>query len=251
MKPENEPSGKQVIARAAALLKALENQREGLTLAQISSATGLPRTTVHRLAAALEAQQLVISGPGGLRLGPALARLATSAHTDVIAISRSAVESLGRKTRETVDVSVLRGEHAISVHQFASDQELRVISPVGTAFPLHCTAHGKALLASMTDIQVSDILAGRRLEQRTAFSLGNTKAVLTQLASIRHAGVALDREEHALGVCGIGVTLVTGLNERYAISLAVPAVRFDEGLETLTAALLRCKAEVEALILPV
>jgi len=250
MKPDNEPNGKQVIARAAAVLKSLENQREGLSLGQISGITGLPRTTVHRLAAALEAQQLVISGPGGLRLGPALARLATSAHTDVIAISRAAVEGLGRETRETVDVSVLRGAHAISLNQYASDQELRVISPVGTAFPLHCTAHGKALLASMEDTEVARLLEGQPLERRTARSLCEIKALFKELHSVRKAGIALDREEHAKGVCGVGVTLNTGLNERYTISLAVPAVRFDDDLQSLAAALLRCKAEVEALILP-
>ncbi|KTB79606.1 IclR family transcriptional regulator [Pseudomonas syringae pv. syringae PD2774] len=250
MKPDNEPNGKQVIARAAAVLKSLENQREGLSLGQISSITGLPRTTVHRLAAALEAQQLVISGPGGLRLGPALARLATSAHTDVIAISRAAVEGLGRETRETVDVSVLRGTHAISLNQYASDQELRVISPVGTAFPLNCTAHGKALLASMGDTDVARLLEGQSLERRTARSLCEMGALSKEIRSIRKAGIAVDREEHAKGVCGVGVILNTGLNERYSISLAVPAVRFDDDLQSLSAALLRCKAEVEALILP-
>ncbi|WP_148194085.1 IclR family transcriptional regulator [Pseudomonas syringae] len=250
MKPDNEPNGKQVIARAAAVLKSLENQRDGLSLGQISIITGLPRTTVHRLAAALEAQQLVISGPGGLRLGPALARLATSAHTDVIAISRAAVEGLGRETRETVDVSVLRGAHAISLNQYASDQELRVISPVGTAFPLHCTAHGKALLASFEDTDVARLLEGQPLERRTARSLCEMRALLKEIHSVRKAGIALDREEHAKGVCGVGVILNTGLNEHYTISLAVPAVRFDDDLQSLSAALLRCKAEVEALLLP-
>lgn len=249
MNPDHEPNGKQVIARAAAVLNALENQREGLSVGQISSITALPRTTVHRLAAALEAQQLVISGPGGFRLGPALARLATSAHTDVIALSRPAVEGLGRKTRETVDVSVLRGVHAISVNQYVSDQELRVISPVGTAFPLHCTAHGKALLASMEACDVTGLLKGEPLERRTARSLCEMDSLLTEIEAIRKAGIAVDREEHARGVCGLGVTLNTGLGERYTLSLAVPAVRFDEGLQSLSAALLRCKAEVEALIL--
>jgi IclR family acetate operon transcriptional repressor len=163
MNADNEPNGKQVTARAAAVLKSLENQREGLSLGQISSITGLPRTTVHRLAGALEAQQLVISCPDGLRLGPALARLATSAHTDVITLSRASVEGLGRETRETVDVSVLRGAHAISVNQYASDQELRVISPVGSAFPLYRTAHGKALLASMDDAEVVQVLKAQPL----------------------------------------------------------------------------------------
>jgi DNA-binding IclR family transcriptional regulator len=191
-----------------------------------------------------------MSGPGGLRLGPALARLATSAHTDIIAISRAAVEGLGRETRETVDLSVLRGAHAISVNQYACDQELRVISPIGTAFPLHCTAHGKALLASMKETDMVRLIEDHVLDRRTVHSLCEMNALLEEVHSIRRDGIAVDRQEHALGVCGIGVTLNTGLTERYALSLAVPAIRFDEDFQGLSAALLRCKAEVEALIVP-
>lgn len=237
--------GKQVIARAAAVLRALEGQRAGLSLAQIAKAANLPRTTVHRIVSALEAQQLVISGVGGVRLGPALLRLATSAHTDVSVIARPFIEALGQATRESVNLSVFRGLHAISIDQYPCDQELRVISPIGTAFPIHSTAHGKALLADMPDEAVRQLLS-TRLEQRTAATIRDPDALLAHLAGARAQGYAVDIEEHARGVCGIGVVLHTGLAERYALSIAVPALRFGEQQDALLAALLRCKAEIEA-----
>lgn len=243
-------AGKQVIARAAAVLRALENQPLGLSLGQISKATGLPRTTVHRMVAALEAQQLVLSGEAGIKLGPAIARLATSAHTDIVAISRPFIEALGRRTRETVDLCVFGGQHAISVAQYASDRELRVVSPVGTAFPVHCTAHGKAMLAALSNDEVRSVLEGGlegRLEKRTPSTMTDIPVLLKTLETIRVAGHALDHEEHALGVCGVGVTLRTGVAERYALSLAVPTLRFKEALPGLQAALLQCRAEIEAL----
>ncbi len=241
--------GTQVIARAAAVLRALENHPDGLSLGQIAKACELPRTTVHRLVVALEAQQLVIAASKGVKLGPGLARLAASAHTDVVAIARPFVEALGRRTRETVDVSVHRGLHAVSVDQYPSDQELRVISAVGTAFPSHCTAHGKALLSQLSAANLTTLLP-TTLEQRTANSLTQRSTLLAALDKVRAQDIALDHEEHARGVCGIGVALVTGGHERYAISLAVPALRFEEQLPTLTAALLQCKAEIEALTAP-
>lgn len=247
MASEVDSGGKQVIARAAAVLKTLENQRQGLSLSQIAKAADLPRTTVHRIVTALEAQQMVITGTSGVRLGPALVRLAASAHTDIVAIARPYVESLGRRTRETVDVSVYRGPHAISVDQYPSDQELRVVSPVGTAFPTHCTAHGKALLSTFSDEFLSEMLIGP-LERRTPSTVVTLDALIPEMDTIRLQGFAIDTEEHARGVCGIGVNLRSGLSERYALSLAVPALRFQENLEGLKAALLQCKAEVEAII---
>jgi DNA-binding IclR family transcriptional regulator len=247
MAGEGEGGGKQVIARAAAVLKTLENQRHGLSLSQIAKASGLPRTTVHRIVTALEAQQMVIAGSEGVRLGPALVRLAASAHTDIVAIARPYVESLGRRTRETVDVSVYRGLHAISVDQYPSDQELRVVSPVGTAFPIHCTAHGKILLSALSDASVVQLLADP-LERRTAATRVAVQAVVEEVGVAREQGWAIDVEEHAPGVCGIGIYLRSGLAEHYAISLAVPALRFHENLHGLKAALLQCKAEIESVI---
>jgi DNA-binding IclR family transcriptional regulator len=247
MAQDTEGSGRQVIARAAAVLKALENQRQGLSLSQIAKAADLPRTTVHRIVAALEAQQMVISGVGAIRLGPALVRLAASAHTDIVAIARPYVESLGRRTRETVDVCVYRGLHAISVDQYPSDQELRVVSAVGTAFPIHCTAHGKMLLSALDDEVIRRTLSAP-LERRTANTIDGIEPLIQQVNLARQQGWAIDEQEHALGVCGIGIYLNSGLAEHYAISLAVPALRFHEQRETLKAALLQCKAEIEAVI---
>lgn len=50
------------------------------------------------------------------------------------------------------------------------------------------------------------------------------------------------------GGCGVGVCLRSGLSEHYAISLAIPALRFHDNIEALTSALLQFKAEVEAII---
>ncbi|WP_110685044.1 IclR family transcriptional regulator [Salinicola aestuarinus] len=238
--------GKQVVARAAAILNALEGQPQGMSLGGIAKVTGLPRTTVHRLVVSLEAQQLVLSSAEGVRLGPALARLAAAAHVDIAQIARPFVEALGRRTRETVDLSVYRGLHAVSVDQYPSDQELRVVSPIGTAFPIHCTAHGKALLASLPPEELEPLLADARLDARTGQTLTARETLDKDLESARIAGIAADREEHAEGVCGLGVTLRTGAGARYALSLAVPAQRFDRQRTTLEAALRQCQAEIEA-----
>ena len=62
----------QVIARAAAILRALENEAAGLSLGQIAQRVNLARSTVQRIVAALEAEKLVIaaSPTGRVRLGP-------------------------------------------------------------------------------------------------------------------------------------------------------------------------------------
>ncbi|WP_322052155.1 IclR family transcriptional regulator [Paraburkholderia bannensis] len=238
-------SGKQVIARAVAVLTALEGQSSGLSLSQIARSAQLPRTTVHRLVHALEAQGFVSTGSGGVRLGPALVRLAASAQTDVVAVAKPFADALSRRTRETVDICVLRGAHAISVDQYLSDQELRVGSAIGTAYPLHCTAHGKMLLSLLQDAEVGALLE-HRLEQRTQATIVKKPELFQHLASIRELGYAIDREEHARGVCGLGIAIETSSSQSYAMALAVPALRFEERFEDLLGALRQTKSEIES-----
>lgn len=247
MVADSEGNGSQVIARAATILRALEDQPAGLSMSALAKATALPRTTVHRLVTSLITQQMLLQDSDGIKLGPALARLAASAHIDIIALAQPAMATLGRRTRETVDLCVWRGSHTVLVSQFVSDQELRVASPVSTAFPSHCAAHGKALLAQQSD-EALEVLLPQLNEVRTSNTLQTRQPLLAEIALIRQQGYAIDREEHARGVCGISVALQTGVGERYALAIAAPALRFDEQFAHLLASLLQAKVEIEALV---
>ncbi len=85
-------------------------------------------------------------------------------------------------------------------------------------------------------------------ELRTVQTLKTPQQMLKAIEQIRQQGYAVDREEHARGVCGVGVALQTGPGERYALAIAVPALRFDEQFAQLVAALMQAKAEIEALV---
>lgn len=233
---QNNDSGKQVIARAAAVLKTLEGRPDGLTIAEITRASDLPRTTAQRIVQALQAQQMVVTVEGRVRLGPALTRLAGSTHLDVVGIARPHLEALSRATHETVNLSVLRGNHLVLVDQVVSDRELRVVSPVGSALPAYCTAHGKALLATMNEGEVRQRLAGP-WEMRTQRTIASLDALLGQLGALRQTAVCYDEGEHLDGVCGIGAVLPTSTTERYALSVVMPENRFGATRDAVTASL--------------
>jgi IclR family transcriptional regulator, acetate operon repressor len=242
---QDSTAGKQVVARAAAVLRALEGNPAGATQAQIVCATGLPRTTVQRMVQALEQQQLVISTADGVRLGPALTRLAAAAHTDVISIVRPHIEAVSRHTRETVQLTMERGEHAIMVDQVVSDQTLRVAYRVGAALPLYCSAAGKALLAQLDDAEIANRL-GDRLEARTSRSRTSMAELMMDIDEIRRSRVSENNEEHFEGVSGFGAVIRTGTPDRYAVGITAPTVRFERARDALRATLLRCVAAIEA-----
>src|SRR5262245_42424260 len=99
--------GIQVIARAASVLRALDGEERGLSLAQIAQRVGLARSTVQRIVESLHAEHFVIAAApsAGVRLGPALLRLASSASAEIDQITRPVLLELSRVLGETVDLS--------------------------------------------------------------------------------------------------------------------------------------------------
>ena len=238
----------QVIGRAAAILRALEGEPDGLSLGQLAQRCGLARSTAQRIAGALEAEQLLIaaSPTGRMRLGPALLRLASSVQTDLATLAGPVIKRLSDELGETVDLAALRRDHLIFLHQVVGSHRLRAVSATGDTFPLYCTANGKAVLAQMDDSEVAS-LVGSDLVQRTPHTLTTMRALLSDLARTRKTGLAFDRQEHTQGICAAGVALTDPLGNRIAISVPVPNQRFAENEAAITSALLRARAELQRL----
>jgi DNA-binding IclR family transcriptional regulator len=234
--------GVQAIARAAAVLRALEAAPAGLGTSELAIATGLPKSTVHRLVAALAEEDLIAQGSDGrARLGPGIARLATAEREALGERLRPVLLDLRRQLDETVDLAVLDGAAVRFVDQVAAPRRLRAVSAVGELFPLHCTANGKALLAAMPESRAASLLPAR-LERFTPHTIVSRAELLTELAQVRSRGVALDREEHTEGICAAGAPIADGAEAVAAISVPVPAQRF-RGREDELAAAVRDAAE--------
>ena len=169
---KNDKSQVQVIARAATILRALEEENAGLSLGQIAQRVKLARSTVQRIVAALETESLVIAATpnGRVRLGPAILRLAASVRSDFIAAARPFLERLSAELQETVDLSVVKKDHLVFIDQVIAPQRLRTVSAVGETFPLYCTANGKAYLAQLTEPSIEKLI-GRVYEPRTPNTL--------------------------------------------------------------------------------
>jgi DNA-binding IclR family transcriptional regulator len=220
-------SGVQVLSRAAEILRLLKVSPGGLTQAEIAAGVGLARTTVHRILNALADEGFV--QPNGrsnrYRLGTEVLHMADAARASLITEIHPYLEQLSRDLDETVDFSILDRDHMTFIDQVVSPQRLRAVSAVGSSFPLHCTANGKAVLANLSAPDAAKILP----EKLTAFTPNTIirhDKLQQELKSIRLKGFARDIEEHSLGICAIGVSLHDTPLGHAAISVPMPAQRF-------------------------
>jgi DNA-binding IclR family transcriptional regulator len=232
----NDKSQVQVIARAATILRALEEENSGLSLGQIAQRVNLARSTVQRIVAALETEKLVIAATpnGRVRLGPTILRLAASVRSDFVAMARPFLERLSEELHETVDLSTVKKDHLVFIDQVIGSQRLRAVSAVGDTFPLYCTANGKAYLAQLTDKAI-EALIGRAYEARTPKTLTRLDALLADLKSARRKGI-----------CAVGVAMHDPLGNAIAISVPVPSQRFASRQTLVAERLVATKKALEA-----
>jgi DNA-binding IclR family transcriptional regulator len=214
---------------------------------KIAQRVELPRSTVHRIAAALEAESLVVPAlpSGGYRLGPELARIAASAGGELSESVRPFIERLRYEVDETVDLAVLNRNRVFFVDQVAAPHRLQALSAVGVSLPAHCTAIGKALLAGLTDEQVERLLP-ERLPAETSNTITDRAELLVDLERVRATMIAYDREELTIGISAVGAAIRDAGSVVAALSIPVPTARFAGQEERLAEMLLRTCAEVSA-----
>ena len=245
MPNSEERSGIQVIARAAAVLRSLEPEPDGLSLADIAAKVGLPRSTVQRIVAALVGERFLMSASptARVKLGPSLVQLGAAADIGTEKMVRPFMQELSDAADETVDLSVLRHDAAVFVDQVQGTQRLVAVSAVGREFPLHCTANGKALLALLPPARRDQLLSAR-LKRHTRATITDRLVLEEQLQATLQTNLAFDLEEHSAGICAVGTAFFDALGREYSVSIPVPAARYSGKQALLVRLLKKTRADV-------
>jgi DNA-binding IclR family transcriptional regulator len=240
--------GIRVLNRAAEMLRLLRLNPGGLAQADMAAQLGLARTTVHRIMNALAAQHLVqLSGATGrYRLGSEILYMAEAARAALISEALPALRELSEAVQETVDLSVLDRNQVTFVEQVVSAQRLRAVSAIGSSFPLHCTANGKAILANLSRREVKRMLP-EQLEPLTAKTITSRAALVVQLETVAKEGFAFDLEEHSPGICAIGAYVRDLPIGPAAVSVPIPSQRFAEKRSEVIAAIQRTVKAIETI----
>jgi DNA-binding IclR family transcriptional regulator len=223
----NDTSSIQVVARAIAVLKACEALGPGLSLGEIAKHVGLPRSTVQRIVQSLaDGGFLVSEGRSrSIALGPDLLAMGADATANVFELAHPFLKELAEQTGETVDLARLNRDHMIFINQVPGAHRLRAVSAVGDIFPLHCTANGKVALALLNEAQLLKAL-GNKLATFTHNTITDQATLLKEISTVKSGVVAVDNEEHSLGICAIGAGFTDKARQIYAVSIPIPAVRF-------------------------
>jgi DNA-binding IclR family transcriptional regulator len=190
----------QSLDRGLAILEAVATSAEPVPLKHLTDLMGIDRSSVFRLANTLR-QRRFLAHPKGSNdyiLGPTAWRLSRRYGRSVLGtFFRPFLQELTATLEETSHFVVREGDQAFFIdHHLPIGQVVSVAGQTGEFAPLHCTAHGKALLADFDLKAVRGLLGRAPLHGYTR----NTITTLTGLARacrrVRTDGFALDDGEY-------------------------------------------------------
>lgn len=225
--PKPAKTGVQSVERAFTLLELIADAGGQATLSELAERADLPMPTIHRLLRTLVnlggARQLQ---DRGYTLGPALMRLGELAGRQLGDIVRPHLRTLVSSLGETANIAVLDGDMMVYAAQVPSGHSMRMFTEVGRRVHPSATGVGKAVLPSIEEARVAQIIHSSGMPQLTEKSIVDFGEFKTELALIRERGYAIDEEEQELGVRCFAVN-IDGAPTPMAVSVSGPTSRLD------------------------
>ena len=184
--------------------------RGTISLSEASLQIGCARSTAHRLLAMLKhhgfaAQdpdtRMYLAGNGLLKLdrGPAVTLAAHCA--------RPILRVIAGATNETAHLAELRAGSAFFLESIKSDSATGSGSRKGVAYPAHCVAAGKALLANVPRDLLPRLVGDDPLDTLTPASIRSIAALERHLRVVRERGYAVNVGESQPGIAAVAVAI--------------------------------------------
>jgi DNA-binding IclR family transcriptional regulator len=170
-------------------------------LGQLTDLLGIDRSSVFRLANTLRRRGF-LANPNGRKdyiLGPSIWRLSRQRDWSRVLISlcHEPLKTLAQRTGETTHLAVREGRQALFIDHYSSVEQIIVVSgQTGGFAPLHCTAHGKALLADCGLAELKAIFGSAPLQSFTPRTIVSLPQLAKACAKIKADGYAFDDAEY-------------------------------------------------------
>ena len=217
------------VTRAIDLLNALGDQPGPRGLSKLARQTGLPPSTALRYLEVLRERRLIQRSPDGdYELGARLFELgfAFARRVALWDQAQALAGDLATYAKETASVGILDDGQILYIAIANGQKKLGIQSNPGTHHPVHCTALGKAILATMPWTAVERLLQSRPVEPITDKTITESSQLRRDLELTARRGYAVDDEERTVGVICIGAAIrdVSG-SVAGAISISGPKSR--------------------------
>ncbi len=226
------------LVKTIELLELLKETDRRHTIAELSNATGLPPSTIHRILAVLCEYRYVSRDEAShtYQLGPALIPLGRAAAEGFTLqeVARPILKALSGRVYEDSFLTIKVGDKGMVLLQQNSTNHLKVVEEFGYEMDLHCGAIRKVLLAFQDTDYIRHYL-DTRLDRPNAFPRTSRTALEKELRQIRESGAAVTYGEYVHEAAGIGAPVFDSTGRVTAsIGIIIPLSRIHDDLRLNT-----------------
>ena len=195
--------------RTLLILEIVGNSDRAMSATEINNELGLPKQTVHRLVTTLEREGFLQREQGSSRFRPS--RRSRQMGFGLLFASRTHIvrhqilQDVSNQVRESVNFVVPEDTGMHYIDRVETDWPFRIQLPIGSNVPFHCTASGKAFMASLSKSARIRFVSGLALEKRTSNTIVSPEALLDELALSAKRGFTLDQEEFIEDMSAVAV----------------------------------------------
>lgn len=198
--------------KAFSLLECLAASDHAMSLTELARVMDLPKPSIHRHLAALEAGGLIIRDAGtkhAYTIGPRLTRLSSTVlnHGDVQRQRHAILKGLVADIGQTCNLTMLVKSQVLYLDRMESPSPLRLDLQPGTTVPAHSCASGKLFLSKMPKDKRHALLAQTKMAALTPNTLTDIDELDAELERINVRNVSIDNEEFVLGITCIAVPI--------------------------------------------
>jgi IclR family transcriptional regulator, pca regulon regulatory protein len=191
------------VEKAFQVLGAFESRKRSLSLTEIAEVTGLDKSAAQRFTYTLAALGYLKKDQDARRytISPKILSLAMIyLRTDpLVARARHQLHELNEAIDATVNLTELDDTDIIYVVRYTGRGIVTADMVLGMRRPAFCSAGGRAILSTMPDDEVINILRRSHRVAYTAYTKTSVRAVMAEIHLARSRGFCLTAQEMSLG----------------------------------------------------
>jgi DNA-binding IclR family transcriptional regulator len=198
------------VRKAIRLIKLLCESDQPLGVSEISRALDINKNMTFRLLNTLNEEGWIVQDNGEPRYRMSLqAFQVTSQPVNRMGLKEVAngpLRKLWKETGESIYLGILHGESVLYLEHFDGTRNIKIAGMVGGAYPLHCSAPGKVLLADASKDLIEE-MSRKPLKTYTESTLNDPIHLKEHLKQVRVQGWATDNEEYGRGLVCFAVPI--------------------------------------------
>jgi len=222
------------LARGLAVIRAFSQQRQRLSIAQISLRTGISRAAVRRCLYTLGRLGYVGSDDGrNFALRPRILALghAYLSSAPLASSAQPLLNQVSAAVHESCSMAILDGDDIVYVARSSSSARIMSIDlGIGSRLPAFCTSMGRVLLGGLAGAELNEFLKRLVATPYTSRTLVAKDRLRDAIVAARGAGCAIVDQELEIGLRSIAVPVLDA-NGRpaAAINVSTQAARVPLG----------------------